>query len=167
MLLLIILICNYYHESLIPWNHWSLGVCSFSYKCFSFSICILSFNCFTLFYITLFWSPVNHYLEWELALKQTVPQIYLVSLCVVMTLCWTEKKPIRCRFRFIIRVLLIIFENCSWKKNLKIYSYCKSTDCIFEGPQILERPGLLHASWKSFLKNKTKEKSTSLFLAEI
>lgn len=131
-----LLICNYYHESIIPWNHWSLGVCSFGNKCFSFSICILSFNCFTLFNLTLFWSPVNHYLEWELALKQTVPQICLTSLCAAMTSCWTEKKKSYLS-RFIIKILLIVFENCSWKKNLNIYSYSKSTDSVFEWPKFL------------------------------
>lgn len=87
-----LLICNYYHESLILWNCCSLGVCSFGYKHFSFSICILSFNCFTPFNLTLFWSPVNHYLEWELALKQTVSQIYLASLCVAILVLNRKKK---------------------------------------------------------------------------
>lgn len=87
-----LLICNNYYECLIPWNHWPLGVGLFGYKCFLFSICILSCNCFIPFNLTSFLSPVNHYLEWELALKQTVPQISLPYLCVAVTLYWTGKK---------------------------------------------------------------------------
>lgn len=111
--------------NLIPWNHWSLAVCSFSYKCFSFSICVLSFNCFTLFNIALFWSLVNHYLQWGLALKQTVPQIYLASLCDDLVL---DRKTISYSFRFIVRVNFIAFKNYSQgkKKNPHLSFYASS-----------------------------------------
>lgn len=110
--------------NLIPWNHWSLAVCSFSYKCFSFSICVLSFNCFTLFNIALFWSLVNHYLQWGLALKQTVPQIYLASLCDDLVL---DRKTISYSFRFIVRVNFIAFKNYSWEKKKTHLSFYASS----------------------------------------
>lgn len=115
--------------NLIPWNHWSLAVCSFSYKCFSFSICVLSFNCFTLFNIALFWSLVNHYLQWGLALKQTVPQIYLASLCDDLVL---DRKTISYSFRFIVRVNFIAFKNYSQGKK-------KKHTCLFMPPAGIKR----------------------------
>lgn len=141
MLLLITLICNYYHESLILWSHWSLGVCSFSNNAFHFPF--VFYHLIALFNITLFGSPVNHYLAWELALKQAVPQIYLAPLCAEMTLCWTEKKTISYHFRFIIGYLNYIGKLQS--KKVSIYSYYKSTEYIFEGSEILESPDLLKA----------------------